>query len=211
MKGTRKNKQDRMRRQPPREIAMAITHPPPIQDYQVRHSTVQRFVSNAAASVNITFQNLLDTILMVLTATTAADVFYAVKVRRVEVWFTPVIGNAQSVTVQFASAVAGFVGDQKLHTDTSMGIEPAHVSAKPSSKSLASEYQVSSANSAFTLTVPAAGAVVDVHLSYVGSFGEVVAAQNAVTAGTAGELATRGLDGKPSATTVFPNISGNSV
>jgi len=200
----------RKMRGPPRELSVAVTHPPQIQDYQVRHSVIQRFVANAAVATAITFQNLLDTILMVLTSTTAADVFYAVKIRKVEMWAAPVQGSPSSLSLQFAGAAAGFVGDQKFHTDTAMGIEPAHVSAKPSGKSLASEYQISSANVAMVIVVPS-GTVIDVHLSYVGNFGEAIAAQNAVVAGSPGALSTRGLDGKTVALTALPNVGISSV
>jgi len=193
-----------------RDVAVAITHPPQIQDYQVRHSVIQRFVSNAAVATAITFQNLLDTILMVTSVITAADVFYAVRIRKVEMWCAPAQGAPSSVSLQFASAAAGFVGDQKFHTDTAMGVEPAHVTAKPSARSLASEYQISSAAVAFVVACPT-GTTIDVHLSYVGNFGESVAAQNAVVAGATGQLATRGLDGKTVALTSLPNVGINSV
>jgi len=202
----RKRPQGPSRKRNPRQgdnmTQQVIPHPPQIQDYTVRHSTRLRFTTNAAAAVAVTFQNLLDTILVASTALAPYDLFYAVKVRRVEVWADAAAGTAVTVSLLFDGNVAGIVGDQKAHTDTSMGIQPAKINAKPSPRSLASNYQVSSNAVAFTLSVPT-GAVVDVELSFISSFGTGVAAQNASVGAAAGALCVRGLDGLAVAATKF--------
>jgi len=209
MRGMSKKNTRRPRRQGANE--RAISHPPQINSLELRHSTTIRFVSNADVGLNVTFQNLLDLILLAASGTAVYDVFYTVKVRRVRVWAVPVIGNATTVTVSFDGVAAGNVGDQAIHTDTSMGVQPAHVDAKPSARSLASNYQISSATSAFELICPS-GSVVDVELSYRGAYGVPVLAQNVAVAATVGSINMRGLDGLATATTKLPPQSpGGSV
>jgi hypothetical protein len=184
-----------------------IPHPPQIPSYGITRDVRLRFTATAAAGEQtITFQNLLDTILMVLTATTAADLFEAVRVNSVELWGIAALGTPSTVTLVFDGATLGAAGDQKTHTDTSMGVEPAHVKARPDPMTQAGQFQFSGNVSAFVLTVPA-GAVIDVSLSLRQPvLGVAVAAQNVVVAGTAGTVAYRGLDGKTIALTNFPVV-----
>lgn len=179
-----------------------ISHPQQINGQQLRFSTTLRFTATAAANATITYQNLLDTILVATTATAGSDVFQVVKIRAVEVWGMPAIGAAGTVAVEYAGAVAGSQGDQMIHVDTSMGVQPAHVLARPSRFSLASTYQPSTVAAAFVTRV-IAGSVVDVHCTFRGQFTTNVAAQNALVAATAGAFYLRGLDGLATATTNF--------
>jgi hypothetical protein len=159
----------------------------------------------------ITFQNLLDTFLFALTTVTAADIFQSVRVRSVELWATPVIGGATSVQVEFLGNLAGTQGDQLIHTDTSMGIEPAHVRARPAARSGVALFQNSIAQSAFALTCPS-GTVVDVELTFRGRPGVFTATQNAPVGATAGAWYYRGLDGLAAGATVFvPVVNASGV
>jgi hypothetical protein len=181
-----------------------IPHPPPINKYEIRHSTRLRFVANAAISQGITFANLLDTLLFATSATAVYDVFGAVKIRAVEVWSVPSLGAATTVSVVFNGTSAALLSDQSVHTDTSMGIEPAHVLARPNARSLAATFQESAtASSAFVLICPT-GSVVDVELSFIGVFADPVLAQNVAVAATAGATYLRGLDGLATSTTKLP-------
>jgi len=180
-----------------------ISHPPQVNGVELRHSVTLRFVSNAAVNHAITFQNLLDTMIVAATATSAFDVFQAVKVRRVRMWSMPAIGGASSVSVEFSGITAGVIGDQQIHTDTSMGVQPAHVDARPNARSLAADFQLSSSAVAFSLRAPAAGTVIDVELSFRGQFAAAVATQNNAAGATAGAFYLRGLDGLATATSVF--------
>jgi hypothetical protein len=182
-----------------------ISHPPTITSYTIRHNTRLRFTSNAAVSQSITFQNLLDTMLFASSATAGFDVFEAVRIRRVEVWSLPILGAAATCSVEFNGASTGFIGDQRLHSDTSMGIQPAHVSAVPERQSLASNYQESSATAAFFLVCPT-GSVVDVECNFISGFVENIAAQNALVTATTGAILLRGLDGLATATTKLPTV-----
>jgi hypothetical protein len=145
--------------------------------------------------------------LMATTAIQGADIFTQVKIRSVEVWAAPLLGSAVNVSVVFDSNAAGFVGDQRFHTDTSMGIEPAHVRAVPSAKSQAALFQVSSNSPAFQLACPS-GAVVDVELTFVqSSLAVATIAQNALVGATVGAPYWRGLDGVALAATKLSPVA----
>lgn len=188
-----------------------IPHPPQIRSYGLTHNVRLRFVSNAAFGGNLTFQNLLDTILIGTSTTTLADLFYAVRVNSIELWTLPVIGGASTVNLTFTGATVGAVGDLKLHTDTSMGIEPAHVKARPDRLTQAGQFQPSSTDVAFTLNCPS-GTVIDVSMTLRNPIeGNNVASQNAGVAAVAGTVYYRGLDGKAVATTTLPIVGAFST
>jgi len=198
------------RRKAGRGDRQIIPHPPPIANLAVTHSVRVRFTATAAFAGNITFQNLLDILVVATTSTTLADQFSAVKIRAIEIWSEAAIGTPTFAALIFDSGAAGFVGDHKEHNGASMGVQPAHVFARPSARSLASDFQVSSANQAFWLQV-AAGAVVDVLLTYQQYMGVGVVAQNAAVAATVGATYVRGLDGKTIALTNFPPTAVSTI
>jgi len=180
-----------------------IPHPPPIGDLGLKREVRVRFVANAAFSGPISYQNLLDIMNVAATATTAFDLFTAVKIKSVEVWANALTNATATATLIYDSAAAGSVGDQKIHTDTSMGIEPAHFRARPTPRSLPALYQIGTAATAFYLGVPS-GSVVDVSLSLRNPLvGTTAATQNAPVAATAGVVYVRGLDGLAVATSKF--------
>jgi hypothetical protein len=180
-----------------------ISHPPQIASYGITHTVRLRFITNAAVSqTSITFQNLLDLMLVGTAATVVYDLFQQVRIRSVEMWAVPAIGTSTTVQCEFRSQTAGFVGDAKIHTDTSMGVQPAHLRAKPMPRSGTALFQSSSATPAFTLTCPT-GTVVDVSLTFRGLPNLATVAQNASVATAPGAWYYRGLDGLAKAATVF--------
>jgi hypothetical protein len=185
-----------------------IPHPRQINGVELRHSITLRYLTNAVTSIGITYQNLLDTILVATTAVAGTDLFQAVRVKAVEIWAAPVQGTLQSGYVEFSGTVAGFVGDHAYHTDTSLGIQPLHIQCKPSKGAAASQWQISSNNVAFILRTPAS-CVVDVKVEFRSQFINAnTACQNALVGATAGIQYLRGLDGLASATTQFtPELS----
>jgi hypothetical protein len=190
---------------------MGIAHPPQIKSYGITHSTRLRFVSNAAGSTSFSFQNLLDIVLIGTSATTLADLFFAVRINSVEMWSLPALGGASTVTLVYNGATVGATGDLKTHTDTSMGIEPAHVKASPDPRTQAGQFQQSSADAAFLISAPS-GTVIDVSLTLRNPVdGNVLASQNPGVAITAGTLYYRGLDGKAVATTTYPVVGALST
>jgi len=191
----------------PRRSQM-IPHPPKISNFEITHSVQLRFITNAVVAQNITFQNLLDLILFTTSAVAPFDLFFAVRVGQIKIWSDPIGNTTSTVTLIYDGAAVGFVGDFRTITDTSMGIEPAYISAGPSGQSLASRFQVSSAANAFALNVPA-NTVIDVQLNYRSSTaGNAVAAQNASVGAIVGAVAFRGLDGLPLATSKFTLPTG---
>jgi len=182
---------------------MLIPRPPPLRDMGLTHEVRVRFVANGAFSGNITYQNLLDIFNVASGATAAYDLFIATRVKFVEVWANALANASAVITLVYDGGTAGSVGDARLHTDASMGIEPAHIRAVPQPMTGAALYQVSSDTIAFVLVVPA-GAVVDVSLSLRNAInGGQVVVQNAPAAATAGVLYVRGLDGLAVATSKF--------
>jgi hypothetical protein len=167
--------------------------------------------ATAAAITSITFQNLLDMVLFAATSTTGFDVFEAVRINSVEIWASPMSGTPTTVILVFDGLTVGAAGDQKAHTDTSMGIEPAHVKARPDPLTQAGQFQASSANIAFLLNVPA-GAVIDVSLSLRQPVLEAaIATQNVLVGATPGAMYYRGLDGKTVALTNYPVVGADAT
>jgi len=209
MKG-RQNKQSKRRGQNPRAKGEMISHPPQIPNLTVTHGVRMRFIANAAFAANVTFQNLLDIFLVATSATAGFDLFHSVKIRSVECWAVASSGNAETVLLIYDGAAVGILGDFKEHSDTSMGIQPAHIKCKPSPKCLASEYQLSSANSAFFLSCPS-GTVIDVEFTFQQYLSSAVAAQNALVGATTGASYVRGLDGVATATTKLQAVASTVI
>jgi len=181
-----------------------LSHPPQIPSYGISRDVRMRFSVTAGGTTNITFQNLLDVILMATSSTAGYDLFEAVRVNSVELWAISTLGTPVTVSLIYDGSTVGAAGDLKTHTDTSMGVEPAHVRARPDPLTQAGQFQASAANVAFTVSAPA-GAVVDVSLTLRQPvLGVAVAAQNVLVGATIGALYYRGLDGKTSALTNFP-------
>jgi hypothetical protein len=188
-----------------------IPHPPPLGDFGIKRDVRVRFRANAAFTGSITFQNLLDIFNMAATAATAFDLFLSVKIKAIEVWCNALTNDTATVTVVFDGGVAGIVGDQKIHTDSSMGIEPAHIKARPARQTGAALFQLSSAANAFFITVPE-GAIVDLELSFRQPLGGgTVATQNVPAAATAGVLYMRGLDGVAVAASKFTPVGAQAI
>ncbi len=180
-----------------------IPHPPALNNRNLVFSTTLRFRATAAFFNSITFANLLDTMLVATTTVNGVDLFQAVKVKRVSIWGMPAIGSSATVSLEYAGTAAGFVGDQIIHTDTSMGVQPAHVSAAPGKRSLAAFFQVSSANTAMAIAGPA-GSVIDVQCVFKSQFINANgSAAQALVAATVGTQYLRGLDGLATASSNF--------
>jgi len=165
-------------------------------------------VTTAQTRAAFTFQNLLDSINIVASAVTAFDLFDQVRVNFVEIWAAPVQGNApQQVALEYSGATVGVAGDGRLYSDSSMGIEPAHVRAAPSRLSQAGLWQASSTGVAFQLTAPIAS-IIDVDLSFRTVQSDApVAVQNVPAGATPGQLYYRGLDGLAIAATQLPPVT----
>jgi len=188
-----------------------ISHPPQLPSYGITRDVRMRFAANANSTVTVTFQNLLDTILVANSTTTAFDLFQSVRVNSVELWSIAALGTQSTVILVYDGTTVGAAGDQKTHTDTSMGIEPAHVKARPDPLTQAGMFQSSSANIAFFISAPS-GTVIDVSLTFRQPvLGGAVLAQNVLVGATIGAVYYRALDGKTTALTGFPVLGAVSV
>lgn len=179
-----------------------LTHPPAIRNVALQASMRLRFISNAAFDNLISYSNLLDCILQASTATQGYQLYDVVRLLEVEVWHCPVGSSVSTVAVEFNGQNTGLVGDNMSHSDSSMGVSPAHVRARPSRTSTAWTWQVTGASSAFRLTVPS-GAVIDVSVEFRGEFNEATTVGSALVGATPGATYRRGLDGSPVASTVL--------
>jgi hypothetical protein len=180
-----------------------IPRPPPIPNTTLTHSVRMRFSTSAQVGLSISWKNLLDTWIVATSSTQGYQLFDTVRIRAIEIWAYSPAGPV-TCTVTFPGAVLGAVGDSSTHTDTCMGLEPAHVLARPGRKSAAALYQGSTTSTAFDIYTPT-GAVVDVLLSFRSSMAGYapVAATNALVAAQTGNIYARGMDGLPAATSKF--------
>jgi len=184
-----------------------IPHPPPIAPQITHHQRMRFTCSTAATNKVITFQNLLDSVLVAVTTILGYDLFDQVRVNFVDLWALPSIGTSASVTLQYAGQTLGVAGDGSVHSDNSMGIEPAYVHAVPQARSQAAQWQSSQAQEAFLLTCPV-GSVIDVDMSFrTVSSNAPMAAQNALVAASIGDIVYRGLDGLAVAGTTLPAVA----
>jgi len=201
----RSNKIKVVKKKPNHQNPMRETndHPPQLNEYEITHGVTLRFTCTAAV-VNqvITFENLLDSILIATTATAAFDLFDLVRIRRISIWGQAALGTPSTVAVTFLTPT----GDGDVHSDTSLGIKPAYVAARPSKRSLASFFNVA-IGAVFNITCPA-GSIIDMHLSFRTTTAAPTATQNPVVAAVPGEVYWRGLDGLAIATTNFPPPAG---
>jgi len=145
----------------------------------------------------------LDCLLVATSAVSGFQLFDVLKIKRVEIWGLLAVGTPSTVEVQFPASS----GDASIHTDTSLGIKPAFVNAKPSIRSLSSFYAPSTGTVAISLTCPA-GSIIDISLVYKSSSQNPIAVTNALVAAVTGEFYWRGLDGLPIASTNFPPPTG---
>jgi len=178
-----------------------MEHPPQLNNYQVVHSTTLRFTVKAdALETPITFDNLLDCILVADTAIHGFQLFDTVKIKFMELWGMAALGSPSTVGLQFFTTGTG---DLDQHTDTSLGVKPAYVRAGPSSKSLASFWSGPGGVQAFLLTAPA-GSIIDLHVVYRTSTSTPTAVTNPLVGAVPGEIYFRGLDALDITTTNFP-------
>jgi hypothetical protein len=182
---------------------ISVPHPPAIQP-QLIHTQRLRFITTAAAAYAITYQNVMDCMLVAATATQGYDLFDVVKIKYVEMWQERIQSNTPlTISCTFPGQSGAVAGDGRVVADTALGIEPAHVFAKPAKFAGASLWQASGTLSAMALVVNV-GTVVDVCVTYRSAADVApLAAQAALVSAAAGQIYYRGLDGLPIATTKF--------
>jgi hypothetical protein len=186
-----------------RNTEMVLYRRPPMIDLELKQNVRLRFTSVAAVIRNsVSWADLTDLFVVAQTAVLGSKLFNFVKIKYVEIWDDDVIGSTATVSITFDNTEGNQADPRKVYSDTSMGVEPAHVLARPNKDSLASKWHLSNANNAFEITVTA-GAIIDVGLSFRNQSGTAVAVQNALVGATPGAIYYRGLDGLAVATTNF--------
>jgi len=192
-----------------------ISHPPLINSYGITRDARLRFVNVGTAWTGaMTYADLLDTLLVATSSTTLYDLYMGVKINSVEAWYLPAGGSTATpgtISVVFDGVTLGAQGDQKIHTDTSMGVEPAHVKAAPAPMSQQAQWQTSSTSGAFFLQCPI-GTVIDVSCSFrnpvVGVFKQ---AQLPGVGLSTGAIYYRGLDAVAISTSTLQPVGALSV
>lgn len=174
-----------------------------------------RFSGTVASILYATARTLLDTQLVATDATHLYDLYDFVRVLEIEAWAygtsASAIPSPVNATIVFPGNVQGALSaDARQLTDSSLGMVPAHVKARPPRGSLASTWQVSTSVSPPVMfgvqcnrsDLGATTWTVDVVLEFrtVESFAPTPA-QNLGVGLTVGQWFYRGFDGLPLATT----------
>lgn len=185
-----------------------FAHPPMLKVYPIVHRCRMRFiVTSVLAGQNISWNNLIDTIGVLASATAFYNLFREVKVNEIEMWdIASTQGGVSTLGVLWNENDSNQAGDGRLVTDMSLGVVPAHIRTGPSKDGISSKWHVGfgpNTVNAFSLTA-SGGCVIDVDLSFRGSAaGQANGANAAAVGGVVGATAWRGLDGLPVLTTKF--------
>jgi len=195
-------------------LLVRFDNPPEIRSFGV-HQAVRRMRFNCITAFDgeITYQNLLDSVLFASAAAVGYNLFIAVKVRYVEIWSqpTPVAVGTNAAALTFNGSGAGFTGDQQIHTIPSGGQNMGHMKCVPRKDCFASMFQVSSNNGVFDLTCQV-GCIIDVVVDFQRPFqATAILCQNALVGATTGAVYTRGLDGVAVAASKLPSQSNLDI
>jgi len=124
------------------------------------------------------------------TTTSISPLAYAVRMKRIDVWFTsPTLASNISSTIEWNAGSTGFLLDGvSVSATTSSTTEYAHLISRPPTDSLASWYQAGvtgSSNVIFSISAPA-GAIIDVSYDYVPNFTEAATGSVTVSGASVG-------------------------
>lgn len=179
--------------------------------------------TNFTGAQTISWSNLLDTMFVAATTTTAYRVWDMVRLKRVTIragGMAPPDASTTStctVGVEFPSASAGQIGSGVQKQDTCMGQDGvAYVSLAPDPRSQAAQWQVSTNATAFVLRAftgangaPIFRAIVDVEVEFKNSIDILPTTIASAPAGaSAGEFYYGGLDGARAASTTWGTLFG---
>jgi hypothetical protein len=148
-----------------------------------------RFTSGTnAGTFIIERENLLDLYCMAATASTAFRIIEGIRLKSVEIWTNPVALGQPPTTCSVEWV--GTNGPSTVHSDTGMGVQPAHVFSRPPPRSSDQWWSMSGSNEAdplFTLVLPADSVIdviCDVRLVELEAATAVTAEPTGATAGT---------------------------
>jgi len=185
-----------------------LSHPPQISPQIAIRQRLRYTCTTSVNQVGISYADLCDTIFVATSGTAGFDLFDAVRVHAVEVWYSPSQSAAPGqVAVTFSGTAGGSAGDGRTWSDQSMGVTPAHVRAVPDPLSNAGLWQATGGAFAFTLTCPS-GSVIDLTMSMrTVAQTAPIPIQNAGLGMRGGDVYFRGLDGIPASTTSLPAVA----
>jgi hypothetical protein len=175
----------------------SVMNPPEFDSTIISHHRFRgKFASALASPTLITGTELLQSVLVALTATTTSAIYTAYRIRRVQMWGPPAADLVPvTVTLEFAPSIGGGAVGQRPRTysDTSVGAtEVAVVDQKPSPNSAAAMWQSNlgsglTAGGALSVSGPA-NTVIDVVMDLVLQNGDPVLAGPAAVGATAGRI-----------------------
>lgn len=143
----------------------------------------------------ITVNQILFCQAVVNASTTCNSLAYAVRLRKVQIWFTaPSLGSNVSATIEWNAGSTGFLLDGvSVAATTSSTTEYGHLSTRPPVDSLAGWYQAGpsgATNELFSMSAPA-GATIQVDFDWVPNFTEALYGSLSTTGGSVGLLGCR--------------------
>lgn len=193
-----------------------IGHIPPVKVWPtLKHVLRFQVATGGGGTRVISYADLMDSINVTPTATTAFQLYDLMRLRRVRIWTTNVqaaAGTAISANTQckvaFIGGTNGQLGDMEEYEDVSVSPNfPAHLDVRPSPKSQLSQWQVSSAFVAMTMIAPFGSIIeIDIDFRMDSDIAPVAVSGGAPVGATAGQVCFRGLDGLPIATTLLPPL-----
>jgi len=198
------------------ETLITQHYPRQLNSYEVSYKKTLRWITNAAVSGNFYANQLLNSVFVCATATTGFNLFYAVKLKRVQMWAAALQNGIDNISVCFDAIgsvpTGGPAGDQNFANDLSMGLKPAHLDKRPAKGSVASMWLCDAGTNSsllFEMICPA-NTVVELEVEMRGTANGTggVPLVNPVVAGNPGSIYWRGLDGLPIAATVFAPTIG---
>ncbi len=144
------------------------------------------------AETDITVASILRLQSMAVTTTSTVNLAYAVRVKRIAIWFTsPTVGTSISSTVEWNAGSTGFLMDGVSAAATTMSTtEPTCLETFPPTESLSSWYQAGvtgSTNVLFSLSAPA-GAIIEVDYDWVPNFTEATYGSVSVSGAVVGTM-----------------------
>jgi len=163
-----------------------------------------RFTCTSQGTQSVTAANMLDWLVVSSTATAAWDLFDVVRLHEIEMWCAFVGSTPVSVGFEFNGQSAAVAGDGRNYSDTSMGVQPAHVRGRPNKRSGSAQWQASSNFPMFTAFNCVVGTIIDVTCEYRNIEAPPTAAANATVAAVPGQWYYRGMDALAAAGTKFP-------
>jgi hypothetical protein len=169
--------------------------PPPWKAQEPFSRSVRLGVVANQAETDITVNQILHCQTVVTSATTCVSLAYAVRLRRVQVWFVaPTLASNVSSTVEWNAGSTGFLLDGvSVAATSSSTTEYGHLSTRPPTDSLGGWYQAGpsgATNIIFSMSAPA-GAIIQVDYDWVPNFTEASYGTLSTTAGVLGTIGCR--------------------